>query len=112
MTTRTATIAITTSVVVTEGSLTRRGAESHPRPEERRSAASKVGTRPGTSNQAPPGPMRLSLLMARPLWPALLALLLAAGAARAAGSADTAALQVELRQRSLYAGEVDGLYGP
>jgi peptidoglycan hydrolase-like protein with peptidoglycan-binding domain len=45
------------------------------------------------------------------LWAVLLALLVA-GNARAAGSADTAALQVALRERSLYVGEVDGLYGP
>jgi murein DD-endopeptidase MepM/ murein hydrolase activator NlpD len=56
--------------------------------------------------------MRSSLPPTRALWPALLALLLAAGAARATGSADTAALQVALRQRALYAGDIDGLYGP
>ncbi len=56
--------------------------------------------------------MRTSLSPARALWPALLAVLLAVGSARAAGSADTAALQVVLRQKALYAGNVDGLYGP
>jgi murein DD-endopeptidase MepM/ murein hydrolase activator NlpD len=56
--------------------------------------------------------MRTSLSSTRALWPALLAVLLAVGTARAAGSADTAALQVALRERALYAGDVDGLYGP
>jgi peptidoglycan hydrolase-like protein with peptidoglycan-binding domain len=56
--------------------------------------------------------MRSSLPSTRALWPALLALLLTAGAAGAAGSAQTAALQVSLRERGLYADDVDGLYGP
>ena len=46
------------------------------------------------------------------LWPALFAVVLTAGIARAEGSADTAALQVALRERSLYLGDVDGYYGP
>lgn len=50
---------------------------------------------------------------ARVLWPALLAVLLfTAGLARAGGSADIAALQVALRERSLYLGDVDGYFGP
>src|SRR5438874_7035948 len=56
--------------------------------------------------------MRSSLSSTRALRLALLIPLLTAGAARAAGSADTAALQVALRQRALYAGDIDGLYGP
>jgi murein DD-endopeptidase MepM/ murein hydrolase activator NlpD len=56
--------------------------------------------------------MGSSLPSTRALWPALLVLLLAAGTARATGSADTAALQVALRQRALYAGDIDGRYGP
>jgi peptidoglycan hydrolase-like protein with peptidoglycan-binding domain len=56
--------------------------------------------------------MRSSLPSTRALRLALLASLLAAGAAHAAGSADTAALQVALRDRALYAGDIDGLYGP
>src|SRR6266508_3292418 len=56
--------------------------------------------------------MRSSLPLTRALWPALLTLLLVTGAARATGNADTAALQVALRQRALYAGDIDGAYGP
>jgi murein DD-endopeptidase MepM/ murein hydrolase activator NlpD len=56
--------------------------------------------------------MRPSQPSTRALWPALLAVLLAAGGARAGGNPDTAALQVALRERSLYVGEVDGFYGP
>jgi murein DD-endopeptidase MepM/ murein hydrolase activator NlpD len=55
--------------------------------------------------QLPPSPARV-------LWPALLAVLLTAGLARAEGNADTAALQVALHERSLYLGDVDGYYGP
>ncbi len=55
--------------------------------------------------QLPPSPARV-------LWPALLAVLLTAGLARAEGSAETAALQVALHERSLYLGDVDGYYGP
>jgi murein DD-endopeptidase MepM/ murein hydrolase activator NlpD len=56
--------------------------------------------------------MRLPPSSARVLGPALLAVLLTAGLARAEGSADTAALQVALHERSLYLGDVDGYYGP
>ena len=56
--------------------------------------------------------MRLPLPSARVLWPALVAVLLTAGLARAEGSADTAALQVALHERSLYLGDVDGYFGP
>jgi murein DD-endopeptidase MepM/ murein hydrolase activator NlpD len=56
--------------------------------------------------------MRLPPSSARVLWPALVAVVLTAGIARAEGSADTAALQVALRERSLYLGDVDGYYGP
>jgi peptidoglycan hydrolase-like protein with peptidoglycan-binding domain len=56
--------------------------------------------------------MRLPPSSARVLGPALLAVLLTAGLARAEGSADTAALQVALRERSLYVGDVDGYFGP
>ncbi len=56
--------------------------------------------------------MRLPPSSARVLWPALLAVLLTAGLARAEGNADTAALQVALHERSLYLGDVDGYYGP
>ena len=55
--------------------------------------------------QLPPSPARV-------LWPALLAVLLTAGLARAEGNADTAALQVALHERLLYLGDVDGYYGP
>jgi murein DD-endopeptidase MepM/ murein hydrolase activator NlpD len=56
--------------------------------------------------------MQLPPSSARVLWPALLAVLLTAGLARAEGNADTAALQVALHERSLYLGDVDGYYGP
>lgn len=56
--------------------------------------------------------MRSSPSPTRALWPALLAVFLAAGFARATGSPGTAALQVALHHRALYAGDVDGLYGP
>lgn len=56
--------------------------------------------------------MRTPHLPARVLWPALLAVLLTAGLARAEGNADTAALQVALRERALYGGSVDGYFGP
>jgi murein DD-endopeptidase MepM/ murein hydrolase activator NlpD len=56
--------------------------------------------------------MRLPPSSARVLWPALFAVVLTAGIARAEGSSDTAALQVALRERSLYLGDVDGYYGP
>ena len=56
--------------------------------------------------------MRLPLPSARVLWPALVAVLLTAGLAPAEGSADTAALQVALHERSLYLGDVDGYFGP
>jgi murein DD-endopeptidase MepM/ murein hydrolase activator NlpD len=56
--------------------------------------------------------MHLPPSPARVLWPALLAVLLTAGLARAEGNADTAALQVALRERALYAGDVDGYFGP
>jgi peptidoglycan hydrolase-like protein with peptidoglycan-binding domain len=56
--------------------------------------------------------MRPSPLSTRALWPALVVTLLTAGSAGASGNAETAALQVALRDRGLYADDVDGLYGP
>lgn len=56
--------------------------------------------------------MRTPQSPARVLWPALLAVLLTAGVARAEGNADTAALQVALREHRLYDGSVDGYFGP
>jgi murein DD-endopeptidase MepM/ murein hydrolase activator NlpD len=56
--------------------------------------------------------MRLPPPSTRVLGAALLAVVLTAGIAHAEGSADTAALQVALRERALYLGDVDGYYGP
>ena len=56
--------------------------------------------------------MRSSPSPARVLFAALLAVLVTAVVARAEGNADTAALQVALRERLLYQGNVDGFFGP